>query len=197
MDLSRETFWVVDVEGNGAKPPEIVEIAIVEVRDLTLQQRRMEWLVKPQAPISPLVTRIHGITDEDVAQSPDIEDIADDILTWTADGKVLGHNVKVDVDAIKRAIPTWQPTMAIDTLKLAKLVLPGRTSYSLENLGDNLGLSKIAAQESGKEQHSALFDSILTGLLFIHLMSELPERLRQPTLTDCDILNSSQGKLLL
>ena len=197
MDLSRDTFWVIDVEGNGAKPPEIVEIAIVEVRDLTLQQRRMEWLVKPQAPISPQVTRIHGITDEDVAQSPDIEEIADDIVTWTSDGKVLGHNVKVDVDAITRAIPMWRPTMAVDTLKLAKLVLPGRTSYRLESLGANLGLSRIAERESGKEQHSALFDSILTGLLFIRLVSELPKCRREKVLTYCDILNSNQGELLL
>lgn len=197
MDLSRETFWVIDVEGNGGKPPEIVEIAIVEVRDLTLQQRRMEWLVKPQAPISPQVSRIHGITNEDVARSPDIDDIADDIVTWTNGEKVLGHNVKVDVDAIARAIPAWRPTMAIDTLRLSRLVLPGRTSYSLENLGADLGLSKIAAKESGKGQHSALFDSILTGLLFIHLVSELREPQRQTTLAVCDILNSNQGELLL
>jgi DNA polymerase-3 subunit epsilon len=197
MDLSRETFWAVDVEGNGVTPPEIVEIAIVEVRDLMLQQRRMEWLVKPRAPISPHVTRIHGITDEDVAWSPAIEEIADDVMTWTSEGKILGHNVKVEVDAITRAVPDWRPTMAIDTLKLARLALPGRSSYSLENLGTDLGLSEIAARESGKGHHSALFDSILTGLLFIRLMSELPEGRRQSALANCDILNSNQGELQL
>ncbi|MGA0617390.1 exonuclease domain-containing protein [Paracoccus sp. KR1-242] len=195
--MSRETFWAVDVEGNGATPPEIVEIAIVEVRDLMLEQRRLEWLVKPQGQISPRVTRIHGITDEDVARSPDIEEIADDIMTWTSEGKILGHNVKVEVDAITRAIPEWRPTVAIDTLKLARIALPGRSSYSLENLGSDLGLSEIAARESGKRHHSALFDSILTGLLFIRLVSELPEGRRQSVLANCDILNSNQGELRL
>lgn len=197
MELSRETFWAVDVEGNGVTPPEIVEIAIVEVRDLMLKQRRMEWLVKPLGQISPQVTRIHGITDEDVARSPDIEEIADDVMTWTSGGKILGHNVKVEVDAITRAIPEWRPTMAIDTLKLARIALPGRSSYSLENLGADLGLSEIAARESGKRHHSALFDSILTGLLFIRLVSELPIGRRQSALADSDIMNSNQGELLL
>jgi len=197
MDLSRETFWAVDIEGNGSTPPEIVEIAIVEVRSLLLQRRRMEWLVKPRAPISPHVTRIHGITDEDVARSPDIAEIADDVMTWTSGGKILGHNVKVELDAITRAIPEWRPTVAIDTLKLARLALPGRNSYSLENLGTDLGLSEVAARESGKGHHSALFDSILTGLLFIRIVSELPEGRRQAALADCDILNSNQGELQL
>jgi DNA polymerase III subunit epsilon len=196
MDLSRETFWVVDVEGNGATPPEIVEIAIVEVRDLMLQQRRREWLVKPQAPIAPRVTRIHGITDEDVAGSPEIEEIADDVMTWTNDEKIIGHNVKVELDAITRAIPEWRPAMAIDTLRLARLALPGRRSYSLETMGVDLNLDEVAARESGKRHHSALFDSTLTGLLFIRLMSKLPEGRRQSALKECDILNSNQGELL-
>lgn len=197
MDLSRETFWVVDVEGNGAAPPEIIEIAIVEVRDLKLQSRRKEWRVKPQEPIAPRVTRIHGITDDDVAGSPDIEEIADDIMTWTTDEKIIGHNVKTEVDAIRRAIPEWRPTKAIDTLRLARLALPGRSSYSLETLGADLELNKVAWRESGKMHHSALFDATLTGLLFIRLLSELPEGRRQSALSECDILDSSQGELLL
>ncbi|WP_286133141.1 3'-5' exonuclease [Labrenzia sp. DG1229] len=197
MELSRKTFWVVDVEGNGANPPEIVEIAMVEVRDLALQSRRMEWLVKPKAPITPQVTRIHGITDEDVAQSPDIEDIADDIMTWTNEGRIIGHNVKVELDAISRAIPDWRPAMAIDTLKLARFALPGRESYSLKNLGTDLSLSSIAARESGKAHHSALFDSVLTGLLFCHLILRLPDDRHQSALEESDVMNSAQGKFLL
>jgi DNA polymerase III epsilon subunit-like protein len=197
MELSRKTFWAIDVEGNGANPPEIIEIAMVEVFDLAVQSRRMEWLVKPTAPITPQVTRIHGITDDDVAQSPVIEDIADDIMTWMNESRIIGHNVKVDLEAISRVIPDWRPEMAIDTLKLARLALPGRESYSLKRLGEDLNLINIAARESGKSHHSALFDSVLTGLLFCHLISHLPEHRRQSALQESDILNSAQGKFLL
>ncbi|SDU25155.1 3'-5' exonuclease [Stappia sp. ES.058] len=197
MELSRKAFWAVDVEGNGASPPEIVEIAIVEVRDLEVRSRRMKWLVKPKVPITPQVTRIHGITNDDVARSPDIEDIADDIITWTSESRIIGHNVKVELDAISQAILGWRPAMAIDTLKLARLLLPGRESYSLKKLGTDLSLSSIAARESGKEHHSALFDSILSGLLFCHLLSSLPEDRRQSAIEESDIMNSIQRELLL
>lgn len=197
MELSRKTFWVVDVEGNGANPPEIVEIAMVEVRDLAVQRRRMEWLVKPSSPITPQVTRIHGITDDDVAQSPDIEDIADDIMTWTNESRIIGHNVRVELDSISRVIPNWRPAMAIDTLKLARLALPGRDSYSLKSLGADLSLSNIAARESGKGHHSALFDSVLTGLLFCHLVASLPSDRRQLVIEESDIMNPAQGEFLL
>lgn len=196
MDLALERFWVIDVEGNGASPPEIVEIALVGVFNLELQSKRMEWLVRPQVPISPAVTRIHGITDSDVADAPDIDDIADDVMTWTNGARIIGHNVRVELDAISRSIPEWQPAMAIDTLKLAKSVCPGLQSYGLERLGQYFELTDQASRLSGKKYHSALYDSILTAFLFIELVRALPEDRRSAALIDCDLLNPSQGSLL-
>lgn len=196
MDLALEKFWVMDVEGNGASPPEIVEIALVSLAHLELQSTRMEWLVRPQVPISPAVTRIHGITDSDVADAPDIDDIADDVMTWTDGARIIGHNVRVELDAISNAIPDWQPAMAIDTLKLAKSVCPGLQSYGLERLGQHFELTEQASRISGKKHHSALYDSVLTALLFIELVTSLPEEQRNSVLIDCDLLNPSQGSLL-
>lgn len=196
MDLALERFWVMDVEGNGASPPEIVEIALVGLAQLELQSKRMEWLVRPQVPISPAVTRIHGITDSDVADAPDIDDIADDVMTWTDGARIIGHNVRVELDAISSAIPDWRPAMAIDTLKLAKSVCPGLQSYGLERLGQHFELTEQASRISGKKHHSALYDSVLTALLFIELVTSLPEERRNSVLIDCDLLNPSQGSLL-
>lgn len=196
MDLALESFWVLDVEGNGASPPEIVEIALVGLANLELQSKRMEWLVRPQLPISPAVTRIHGITDSDVADAPDINDIADDVMTWTDGARIIGHNVRVELDAISSAIPDWRPAMAIDTLKLAKSICPGLQSYGLEKLGQHFELTERASRISGKKHHSALYDSVLTALLFIELVTSLPEERRNSVLIDCDLLNPSQGSLL-
>lgn len=196
MDLALERFWAIDVEGNGASPPEIVEIALVDVVGLELQPKRMEWLVRPQGPISPAVTRIHGITDSDVADAPDIDDIADDVMTWTSGARIIGHNVRVELDAISRSIPDWQPAMAIDTLKLAKSVCPSLDSYGLERLGQHFGITDQASRLSGKKHHSALYDSVLTALLFIKLMKSFSEDRRSAAIIDCDLLNPSQGSLL-
>ena len=67
-----EIMWAVDVEGSGKSPPEIVELAIAEMKGLTLTGRRKHWRFKPKKGISPMASHIHGIWDEDVVDAPDI-----------------------------------------------------------------------------------------------------------------------------
>ncbi|MGW4720935.1 3'-5' exonuclease [Nocardia sp. NPDC004260] len=70
--LHGKDFAVVDVEGNGQTPPEIIEIAILPVSGATVGVDDMRsWLVRPARPITPIVTRkVHGITNADVAECP-------------------------------------------------------------------------------------------------------------------------------
>ncbi len=97
MVVANGHFWVVDVEGNGGSPPQIVEMAMVEVRNLQLTGKQLHWLIRPKEPIQPAVTRIHGLTDADVADAPTMEDIADDVLTWLNNTVIVGHNVRVEL----------------------------------------------------------------------------------------------------
>ncbi|MFX4458625.1 3'-5' exonuclease, partial [Acinetobacter baumannii] len=90
---------------------------------------KRHWFVRPEHGIKPAATRIHGLTDDDVVGSPDITDIADDIITWIEDTPIVGHNVKIEVDILSRSLPDWQPSSAIDTLKLTKILKPGLASY--------------------------------------------------------------------
>ncbi|WP_245319541.1 3'-5' exonuclease [Mesorhizobium temperatum] len=196
MDLTLGKLWVMDVEGNGATPPEIIELAIVEIANLSIMPRHWQWLVRPESPILPAATRIHGLADDDVADAPSIDDISGDIMTWTDGATIVGHNVKIELDIISRSIPDWKPAAAIDTLKLARTLKPGLESYGLEKLGVLMGHSEEAAQRSGKRHHSALYDTILTALIFIDLMSALPVELRSDALMSADILASRQGILL-
>ncbi|MBF6234395.1 hypothetical protein [Nocardia farcinica] len=60
--LRGRQFAVVDVEGNGRTPPEIIEIAILPVfRDDVFVHEMLSWLIRPERPITPIVTRkVHG-----------------------------------------------------------------------------------------------------------------------------------------
>lgn len=196
MDLTAGSLWVIDVEGNGGTPPEIVQIGMTEIVDLMLGERRWEWLVQPSTPIAPTATRIHGISDDDVVNAPTMDDIADDLMTWTDGAVIVGHNVRVEVDIIGRSIPDWAPIAAIDTLRLAKVLVPGMESYGLEKLGAALGHTAEATRISGKKHHSALHDAVLTALLLIDLVGRVPIERRNSVLMDADILNSRQGSLL-
>ncbi len=191
-----EKAWVVDVEGNGATPPEIVEIALLELVDLRPSGRAFHWLVKPEQPISAAVTRIHGLTDEDVHGAPSIDDIAEDIARWTDEGVIIGHNVRIELEVIGRSIPKWQPSAAIDTLKLARALRPGLDSYSLEKLGSALDLTAEAERQTGLTHHSAQFDVALTALLFASLLNPLDRAGRDFRTREADILFKAQESFL-
>jgi DNA polymerase III epsilon subunit family exonuclease len=196
MVLANGRFWVVDVEGNGGSPPEIVELAMLEVVDLQLTDKQFHWLIRPEEPIQPAVTRIHGLTDADVADAPSFDDIADDVLLWLDGEAIIGHNVRVELDIIARSLPDWCPIAAIDTLKLARALKPNVESYSLEKLGNALGHTAQAARQSGRRHHSALYDATLTAIIFMDLISAVSESQRSDVLRDADILDSRQGSLL-
>lgn len=196
MGLDTDRFWIVDVEGSGGSPPEIVELAMLEVKSLALTNMKRHWFLRPEHGIQPAATRIHGLTDDDVFGSPSMSDIADDVVMWLEGRPIVGHNVKIEVDILSRCLADWIPVSAIDTLKLAKAIRPGLKSYSLANLGVELGLAEGAHALTGAQHHSALFDATLTALLFVHLLLPLPMEERQRALNDADILSPKQGSLL-
>lgn len=191
-----EIMWAVDVEGSGQSPPEIVELAIAEMKGLTLTGRSKHWRFKPKKSISPMAARIHGIWDEDVADAPDLEDVVDDVLLWLEDKPIVGHNVKVEVDILSQALEGWEPAAAYDTLKIARRLLPAEEKHGLEHLGSKLGLSPRAGRITGGKAHSAPFDAVLSALLLDHLLGNRTEDDRRAILTDSDILRGSQGSLL-
>lgn len=172
------TFAVIDVEGNGQQPPDLVEIAIATV-DRGVRQAVYSSLIRPPRPITPIVRRLHGISNEAVADAPSIAQIADEISD-RLEGKVpLGHNVRVDINVISRQLPTsWTPAFAIDTLLLAKRVLPAQPSYSLERLRAHLGLEH---EGSSTIRHRAGADVVAAFDLFCALVSRLGS---EPTLRE-------------
>jgi DNA polymerase III epsilon subunit-like protein len=58
-------YMVVDVEGNGQQPPDLVELAAVSIVGGIIGEP-VSWLVKPDEPIKHFATRIHGLMNKDV-----------------------------------------------------------------------------------------------------------------------------------
>lgn len=191
-----QRMWAVDVEGNGGSPAEIVELAIVEMKGLQLIGRHKHWRFKPKGGINPIVSRIHGIWERDVADAPEIEDVVDDVLEWLEDAPIVGHNVRVELEIIGRAIEEWRPSAAFDTLRMARQLLPNEKKHGLDHLGTTLGLLDTAGAVTGGGSHSAPFDAALSAILLAHLLAPLSEAQRQAVMDDADILRVQQGSLL-
>ncbi len=188
-------MWAVDVEGSGMSPPEIVELAIVELDGLDLTGNRKSWRCRPRGGISPIASRIHGIRMEDVLDAPALEDIAARVHEWLEDRPIIGHNVRVDYDLLAQKLTGWQPQSVIDTLRLSRDLLPDQEKQSLQRLGADLGLDIMVERETGGTAHSALYDANLTARLFLHLIKPLSEGERDNAISKADILLGRQGSL--
>ncbi|SDP98484.1 3'-5' exonuclease [Lentzea jiangxiensis] len=159
-------YVVVDVEGNGQQPPDLVELAAVPIVGGVIGEART-WLVKPDEPITGFAKRIHGISNEDVLAAPLFAYVEADVLRALDASALIGHNAHVDVGAIQRKLGTWQCPEVFDTLKLARRLMPGLGSYKLSALIEKFDLA--SGLDSEEKPHRAKYDAIVTARLFVHL----------------------------
>jgi exodeoxyribonuclease X len=129
-DWTSLCYAVVDVEGNGQQPPDLVEVAVVPIVGGVIGEPK-SWLVKPERPIMYFATRIHGLTNDDVADAPAFADIEDEVRRFLDDSVLVAHNAHVDVTVLQRHLGEWKCPEVFDTLKLAKRLLPNQMSYKL------------------------------------------------------------------
>jgi DNA polymerase III epsilon subunit-like protein len=184
-DWTSLSYVVVDVEGNGHQPPDLVELAAVPIVAGIVGEPK-SWLVKPDQPISHFARRIHGITNEQVADAPVFGYIEADVLKALDAAALIAHNAHVDVGVLQRKLGDWECPEVFDTLKLARRLLPGRTTYKLGSLVEEFDL---AHGLDGEDQpHRATYDAIVTARLFVHLAGRrtLEELRDQPSGGDQD-----------
>lgn len=189
-------FVVLDVEGNGGSPQEIVEIAVVHIFDGQLKAVR-DWKVRPLNPVTPQATRVHGITNEDLADQPPFTQIGHELLAEFDSATIVGHNVGVDLSLLRRQLPDWCPGTSIDTLRLARHVFPEAGSYTLGSLHQHIGGCDSSRRHRAKE------DAHMTARLFLTLVSKLSEKVHLDLLAlarigssqDDPILQAQQGSL--
>jgi exodeoxyribonuclease X len=160
---------VADVEGNGRRPPSLVEVALVPIVAGVIGEP-VSWLVRPPEAIAWQATRVHGITNQRVAELPGVNAVADEIRACLDGAVVVAHNAGIDLDVLTRELPDWQPAAVVDTLKLARTRLPGRPSYRLGALVDALDLGRDLP--TGLRPHRAAYDALVTARLFVHLATD-------------------------
>jgi DNA polymerase III epsilon subunit-like protein len=160
----------VDVEGNGAHPAGLVELAIVPITEGTIREVR-SWMVRPASPITWQATKVHGITNEDVSSLPPVADVADVIrAALGAEAVLVAHNAHVDLDVIIREIPGWEPAAVIDTLKLSRRLHKDRPSHKLGALIEAYGLEHDVP--AGPGPHRAAYDALMAARLLQRLIGD-------------------------
>lgn len=100
---------------------------------------------------------------------PVFEQISPDVSEGLGEHPVIGHNVSVDIRLLKEKIPTWQPLVAIDTMRLARKVRPNASSFGLDALLVEFGIKR----KSGGVAHRAASDAVAAAELFLAVASLL------------------------
>lgn len=158
------SFAIVDVEGNGQTPQDLVELGVITV-DGGIAAPAHRWLMRPERSITAQVTRVHGITNRDVLNSPRFAELA-----AALDNRYfVAHHASVDWGIVSRQLPNLSVPGVLDTLKLARALEPGRKSYRLTALLSDLGLEPLLSASLGPP-HRVGYDVHSALHLFLHLV---------------------------
>lgn len=171
LPLNETPFVVFDVEttGSSAKEGGITEIGAVKLwRGEVVEE--FSTLVNPGRPIEPFVVRLTGITDAMVADAPQPEEAMARFEEFAEGAVLVGHNVSFDTAFVGAARqecgmePLANP--ALDTLKLARVMVPGLRRYRLASLVEHFGIEAAP-------NHRALADAAATAGVLAKLLGLL------------------------
>jgi exodeoxyribonuclease X len=163
---------VIDVEGNGATPPDLVEVAALPIRQgLPDTSAAGAWLIRPPVAVSPFVARIHGLTNAVLADEPTWDTVGPKVSAMLGSAWICAHNAHVDHGVLSRHLPNWRPAGVIDTLRLARATWKGLSSYKLDALIDH---AQLDLTQAPAQRHRATFDAYATSYLLLVLADNYP-----------------------
>ena len=167
-------FCVVDLETTGmrADVDRIVEIGAARVEGLELGDR-FERLVDPGLQLPAAVQRLTGIDPRTLSGRSRVGPALDAFLRFAGDAVIVAHNARFDVgflDAeLRRARGRRLACPVVDTVGLARRLLPGRGRYSLGALAERFDTAV-------RPCHRALPDALATAELLLLLIGKAQER---------------------
>jgi DNA polymerase III subunit epsilon len=169
LALGEAPYVVFDVETTGSaagKGGAITEFGALKlVRGEVVDQ--FSTLVNPGRPIDPFVARLTGITDRMVSDAPSISEVMPRFEEFVEGCVLVGHNVHFDCSFVTAARGgTPLPNEVLDTLKLARCLVPGLKRYRLSSLVSHFGVRQAP-------NHRALSDAAATTEVFRKLLKLL------------------------
>jgi DNA polymerase-3 subunit epsilon len=165
----RQIFLDTETTGLDAESGDrIVEIGCIEMVARRLTGQHRHYYLNPQRPSHPDALRVHGLTDEFLAEKPPFEQVVDDLLGFLAGAELVIHNAPFDLGFLERELqrcgraPLAEHVAGVtDSLLLARELFPGK-SNSLDAL-----CRRLDVDNSGRTLHGALLDAGLLAEVYI------------------------------
>lgn len=163
---------VFDTETTGLDPAEghrIVEIGGIELVNQVPTGEARQWYLNPDRDMPEEAFRVHGLSEEFLADKPRFHEIVDDFLAFVGDARLVIHNASFDMRFINAELaaldrPAIPKEQALDTLAMARRKHPGAQA-SLDALCRRYGIDN-----SGRTKHGALLDAELLAEVYLELL---------------------------
>lgn len=162
---------VLDTETTGLSPAtgdRLVEIGAVELINHIPSGRHYHVYINPQRSMPEEAFRVHGLSDEFLADKPLFGAVAQDFLDFLGDARLVIHNASFDMGflnaELERAGRRPLANDVLDTVMLAREKHPG-ARVSLDALCKHYGIDN-----SRRTLHGALLDSEILAEVYLELI---------------------------
>ena len=183
---------VLDTETTGlsvAKGHRIVEIGCIELKNQIPTNKTFHCYLNPQRKVSEDAIKVHGYTDEFLADKKKFSEVADDFLQFIQNKKLIIHNAEFDISHLNNELKLSGKTLiskdnVIDTLDIAREKYPG-SQISLDAL-----CKRFRIDNSRRKFHTALIDCELLSKVYVNLIDQKEPKLNFSSNNNKSDLNS-------
>ncbi len=168
-----DDFVVFDIETTGLSPKnsKITEIGAIKIINGEIAESYSQ-LINPGVAIPELIVKLTGITDEMVAEKPNISEILPSFKEFIGDSVLVAHNAAFDMGFIRenyKAIDTLIDNPVLDTLELSRAVFPGLKSHKLNLIARHLKVDLL-------NHHRAVDDALATANILLKILEMLKDK---------------------
>lgn len=172
--LAEAEFVVFDLETTGLAPGvnEIIEIGAVKICKGEIVDRFASF-VRPQNRIPAEVQKLTGILPEMVDDAESIEKVLPAFMEFAGNAVLVAHNAEFDMGFVRLNLSRLSlPALGnpvLDTLGLARALVPTLKKHSLKNLAKEFGVPL-------NNHHRAIDDAEATATIFLSLLEKITSR---------------------
>ena len=163
----------LDTETTGLSPESgdrIIEIGCVEMLNRRLTGNNLHFYLNPQRRNHEDAVKIHGLTDEFLADKALFASVADELLAYVGGAEIIIHNAGFDVGFLNaelkrlgRGLFAGSVGRVTDSLTMARDMFPGK-SNSLDAL-----CKRLEVDNANRALHGALLDAGLLAEVYIRM----------------------------
>ncbi|WP_223702012.1 exonuclease domain-containing protein [Sutcliffiella deserti] len=168
----KQRYVVLDLETTGNSPKKqdkIIQVGAVLIEDGEIIERFASF-VNPNCRIPPFIEQLTCINNTMVKKAPTFGQIAPMLSEMLEGAALVAHNVPFDLSFLQHELVTNGYSAfsgnTIDTVELARILLPTQKSYKLNDLAEFYQLNH-------DNPHRADSDAEVTAIIFLNLLEKI------------------------